>query len=359
MNFLGLSDTEVSRLYSSGEAPLPRQLVWELTLLCNLRCHFCFRDTETKQHLSLDKIEIIVSRLPSTVRDVTFTGGEVFIRRDMETIIEILGARSIKVGVLTNGTLLTSERLNRLINFSNLDHVMISLDGLPATHDSIRGQGMFAKSLTALETLGKRIPWITVNTVITKGNLSELPSLLRSVAPYIHRYSVEHQMFNSPAEIKRSAERLGAPLNTIATSVRNDMGEDIAPEEIRSLFAELRGICVRHGIAFEVKPFVADQFLEDFLRGDLVTHPWFCGSLLNGRIDPLGNLVFCHILKTPFQSLLGLSFEDAWNADNIKEYRKRILGTGYLPEVCTRCHYLRPAPPLELRAWGRSAQNAP
>jgi len=104
------------------------------------------------------------------VREYYFTGGEPFMNRDMLPILEAT-LRQGPATVLTNGMLLrpeTCRRLRELLDASeySLD-IRVSLDGFDAaSHDAIRGAGVWDKVLIGLRNLADAgiNPVITVTT---------------------------------------------------------------------------------------------------------------------------------------------------------------------------------------------------
>ena len=140
--------------------------------ICNIACTHCFISCSPKNHshemLSLAEVE---SRLDEArrlgVKDYYFTGGEPFMNRD---VIAILRAtlRQGPATVLTNGMLLRREvcrQLRELIDESeySLD-IRVSLDGFDAaSHDAIRGEGVWDRVMVRLRNLAE----FGINPVIT------------------------------------------------------------------------------------------------------------------------------------------------------------------------------------------------
>lgn len=69
---------------------------------------------------------------------VVLTGGEPLMRKDLEMIGLKLRQQGFRWGLVTNGFSLTKERLNQLLN-AGLGAITISLDGLEAEHNWLRG----------------------------------------------------------------------------------------------------------------------------------------------------------------------------------------------------------------------------
>jgi AdoMet-dependent heme synthase len=124
--------------------------------LCNLACTHCFVScTPTNHTHELMTLAQVASYLEEAralgVKEYYFTGGEPFLNREMEAILE-LTLRQGPATVLTNGLLLDAERCARLRALSDatpysLD-LRLSLDGWDAaSNDPIRGEGTFERIL--------------------------------------------------------------------------------------------------------------------------------------------------------------------------------------------------------------------
>jgi radical SAM protein with 4Fe4S-binding SPASM domain len=160
---------------------LPLAISWELTLECNLRCNHCGSSAgspRTKE-LSLSEALFICDQFPDLfVREIDFTGGEPLMSRNFFPIAEYLQKRGILTQLITNGLML-KRNLVAKIKEAGIASVGISLDGLRATHDSIRGCiGLFKQVMLAIKYLHEfNIP-LTVITTVNQLNLEQLPSLL-------------------------------------------------------------------------------------------------------------------------------------------------------------------------------------
>jgi MoaA/NifB/PqqE/SkfB family radical SAM enzyme len=115
-------------------------------------CHIWKYPTQPEAEISPRDLE----RLPP----MFFTnvgGGEPFLRDDLVEIVEVLRGRSRRIVISTNGSL-TGRILALCRKYPDVG-IRISLDGLPRTHDAIRGMpGGFERafcSLLALKRMGK------------------------------------------------------------------------------------------------------------------------------------------------------------------------------------------------------------
>jgi len=136
---------------------------WHFLERCNLRCIHCYQEyfnTKELDSATLLKIATIMEKTLEKwgrIGRVSLTGGEPFMRKDL--LLELLSffERSDHfywTGILSNGTLIDREILEKIKVFSKLKEVQISLDGTtPESHDAIRGKGSFDKATTAISLL--------------------------------------------------------------------------------------------------------------------------------------------------------------------------------------------------------------
>lgn len=136
---------------------------WHFTEQCNLRCSHCYQRSYSQPDLEEEKILSIASVIDKTLGKwgkngrISLTGGEPFLRPDL--LISLLdffenSSNCRWVGILTNGTLIDDSILSDLKQFKKLKEIQISIDGATSeTHDSIRGNGNFKKTIEGIHKL--------------------------------------------------------------------------------------------------------------------------------------------------------------------------------------------------------------
>jgi len=200
--------------------------------LCNIACTHCFiSSSPTNRSHAMLTLADCERRLAEArelgVREYYFTGGEPFMNRDMLPILEAT-LRQGPATVLTNGMLLrpeTCRRLRELLDASeySLD-IRVSLDGFDAaSHDAIRGAGVWDKVLIGLRNLADAgiNPVITVTTaadgVESSEGRSRFLDLIRSFGFAKPRLKVL-PLFRIGAEERQGA---GAPPLKSSTSTKS------------------------------------------------------------------------------------------------------------------------------------------
>ena len=154
-----------------------------ITDRCNFRCLQCRGAEESydpKGEIdSTDMKRIIRDMADMHIPYLTISGGEPLLRYDLvlETI-EYAQSHGIKVGMVTNSSLLNEEKLTSLVE-AGLHRIAISLDGATKeTHDEIRMPGSFDKIMADLvlcQELRQRKSFrLHINTVVLRQNFRQL-----------------------------------------------------------------------------------------------------------------------------------------------------------------------------------------
>ena len=119
-----------------------RKLYIEPTSKCNLNCKMCFRHTwfdEPICDLSLEDFGRVLDTIPSSVETIFFGGmGEPLFHRDIREMVRLAAETGAEVELLTNGTLLTEDMIQGLIE-AGLGRLWVSIDNLES-HSSINEQ---------------------------------------------------------------------------------------------------------------------------------------------------------------------------------------------------------------------------
>jgi MoaA/NifB/PqqE/SkfB family radical SAM enzyme len=134
---------------------------------CNLACTYC---NEYDDHSSAVATSEVLRRIDLLAAlhtgIVTLSGGEPLLHPDLDEIIRHIRRRRMIATIITNGYLLTRDRITRL-NRARLDHLQISIDNV--NPDEV--------SKKSLKVLDKKMQWladcaefdVTINAVIGGG----------------------------------------------------------------------------------------------------------------------------------------------------------------------------------------------
>ncbi|MGH7563805.1 MAG: radical SAM protein [Gemmatimonadota bacterium] len=97
---------------------------------CNLSCAYCNEYDKHSAPVALDEMLRRIDRLAELgTTAVHLSGGEPLLHPDLDEIVRRIRDRGMLAGLLTNGYLLTRERIERL-NDAGLDQLQISVDNV-------------------------------------------------------------------------------------------------------------------------------------------------------------------------------------------------------------------------------------
>lgn len=175
------------RVRDDYKTAVPVHVVWEITLACNLKCSHCgSRAGKVRPgELTTEQcFEVIDSLKELGTREITIIGGEAFLRKDWLQIIERINQSGIECTMQSGAYNLNEDRIIAA-KHAGIKGIGVSIDGLAATHNKIRGRiDSFEHATRCLELLKKHNIHAGVNTVITKLNKHELKELADVLISY-------------------------------------------------------------------------------------------------------------------------------------------------------------------------------
>jgi Fe-coproporphyrin III synthase len=206
---------------------LPAGVVYEATMRCNLHCEFCYVgdllniEGQWRQELPLD---VLRRAFPDDAGlQVSLTGGEIFMRKDILGVMDVFKDKGYTCGYLTtNGTIITDERADALADLASagfLKHISVSIDGPGELHDRARGvAGTFERTAAGLRRLQeaarrRHAPLrVSINTTVAHETLDALDRMVDVAEELgVDAIGLNHLMFSTPEEVAETVRLTGAP----------------------------------------------------------------------------------------------------------------------------------------------------
>ena len=162
---------------------------WHLTERCNLRCRHCYQSGRVSE-LGYEEIRRAIDNVSNAIRgwvteydmqmspSLHFTGGEPLLRQDIFEILDYARNCGFSSSLMSNGTLIDGDMAER-IKEAQVSDVQVSLDGLEATHNSLRGEGSYQRTLKGIRNLVARGLEININLTVSRLNMGETGELVR------------------------------------------------------------------------------------------------------------------------------------------------------------------------------------
>ena len=134
---------------------------------CNLSCAYCNEYDDVSKPVPVETMYGRIDRLAQLgTTIVTISGGEPLLHPELDLIIERVRKNGMIAGMITNGYLLTAERIHRL-NKAGLDHLQISIDNVKPDDISKKSLKVLDKKLQLLSE--HAVFHVNINSVVGGG----------------------------------------------------------------------------------------------------------------------------------------------------------------------------------------------
>ncbi len=333
---------------------------------CNLRCVMCNLWKLAEKNHSIVNEELEISAYEKLMEElarigtksICISGGEPLLKKGVFSIIREAKEKNFVVELITNGTLVTPEIAQRLIE-SGVDLVTVSIDAPKAqVHDQIRGvKGSWEKSTRGIITLadfrkrlGSRKPRLAIDYVVNKVNCCLIPEMIDlkpqlrfdeiHFLPIIGRTTAAKELFLRIDDLRWLKKNL--KMIEQKMKLQNLPTSNLAP---------MSSICSDMENATRGRYKILDlQLTEKTRREILCFAPWF-----QATIDPFGNVYPCCYACTfqnsgkdltctcwgdedfPMGNLKQESFERIWHGTRLGEFREYCNKGRYA--MCHCCGY--------------------
>lgn len=268
--------------------------IFDLLIPCNLRCRHCYLDfSETDIMPFRDVCRYLDQLADHGCPEITFTGGEIFLRKDLIDIIAYAESKGFLIDLLTNGNFITKQMAEEL-GRHYIQTIQISLYGTTAPiHEAItKKEGTYKKSTDAARYL------------VEQG------------IPVRFAYFIQQDNFEDAFRFADFARSMGAEYNFDTKLVPNRNGS-------RDL--------LRHGVTLQQQ--------AELYKSNLLSHQteFFCTAALSkARITARGDVYPCELINTvTVGNLKQQTFAEIWESQRRVKLRQDILG--YKPNRCGSC----------------------
>src|SRR5213596_1056408 len=299
---------------------IPLSVHIDLTMRCNERCIHCYRVVERRPELTTGELKALLDDVARAgTLYLTFSGGEVFLRKDLFELIEHARRLRFDVRLKSNALLITPEKAARLraLAVRQVDISIYSAD--PAVHDWVtKVPGSLERSLEGAALLRDAGVTVKLNCPLMKQNVGQYK------------------------EIRALAERLGVlwgfdPMIT----AKND--GDTSPFKLRITRKELRQVLQDPALNPHHGKSAPIESGPGYVRPDLDEIP--CGASHNAcYISAYGDVMPCVAMPVACGNVRDEPFEEIWHRSpemlRVRSIRIRDLHTCSscaASPFCTRC----------------------
>jgi radical SAM protein with 4Fe4S-binding SPASM domain len=343
----------LTNYYSSN----PRLIDIELTNRCNLACKMCWfhgengiGDRYKNSELRTEEVLTFFDQFTSYKPKIYLGGSEPFMRKDFLLILEYLKSRNFRVSFATNGTLLDSERIRRLVKIG-VDEIKFSVDGPEEVHDWIRGKGVFNQVTRAVidtaiyrKRLAKNKPIISINTVFNSKLNGQFKDIIKAIREAVNDsadfYRLHHLWYVSKKELCTHQSAVYKALGCKAMEAKAHLITLFNEFEPIELANEIDNIRSCNGVSF-FPNLKYDDIINYYSEGTVVKKRC-SASLLGAVIKPNGDVKFCPdawIDDYVIGNIRQEYFLDIWNNRQARNFRRIIMRQKQFAG-CKRCSWM-------------------
>ncbi len=316
------------KLFGKGATRHPSYLIFFVTSRCMGRCRHCFyweHINREEDVLTREEVEKVASSMGPLLQ-VTFTGGEPFLRDDFPELIKIFYEKNklYHIGIATSGfhPSRVEEGVKEVLAScpdANLT-VGLPIEGDSELNDYIRGVDGFYKrtteTISRLQGLKKEHPRLTLLVDITasgfnRGRLAE---------------TYRHVRDDLNADMINVILTRGVP--------REEGGRDLDPREVEELFKQMESDARQgkvpgyrfFGRLLHAKDIVLHRMALDIYRTSSYHLPCQAGRVA-GVLYPEGDVYPCELWDGPLGNVRenGYDLPSIWTSERAARIRREIL----------------------------------
>jgi len=163
-------------LQGQSAAPSLRYLEVQITGRCDKACRHCYLGTPEERDMEIERFRALLEEF-SLVQGlkVMVSGGEPFCHPDFQEFSNLLHGFPLRSILITHGEWIDREVAQWLDRC--FDQVQVSLDGMEAGHDLLRGKGSFARATAGIRALVNTGVPVSVGTMVHGGNLDQFEAM--------------------------------------------------------------------------------------------------------------------------------------------------------------------------------------
>ena len=318
--------------HNLGWIPYPAICTYLITWRCELNCFMCnIPGLQDKTELDTQQAKSLFEQFKG-LDVVRITGGEPFVRKDLEEIVEHILTHCGTSTVVLNTNGYQSQRIIEFARGMAPDgrgtlqpaptfHYRVSLDGVGDRHDEIRGvKGAFERAKETLEGLvrlrkGKGL-CVGVNLTITRKNIDQIEPL----QDFCQRLGLDLQY-----QVARRDRHLYENYQEGERQMELDLFDSFSQEEIERIAECLS----RDTKSFDFREGLVKRFFNEGLKNRLLygkrQPDTPCVALTSHiRILPDGKVPICIQSNTRVGDLTKEPLEELWFGQRIERYRKMV-----------------------------------
>ncbi|MCF8034345.1 MAG: selenobiotic family peptide radical SAM maturase [Desulfarculaceae bacterium] len=296
-------------------------LQWHITQSCDLSCRHCY-DRSDRPPVSLEQGLEVIEQMAAfcgqrRVRgQISFTGGNPLLHPDFSALYQAAAQKGLAVALLANPC--GRDQLEHILAMAQPTFFQVSLEGLEAHNDYIRGPGHYQRTMKFLDLLQELGVYSMVMLTLSRDNQDQVIPLARRLEGKVDQFN-----FNRLTLVGQ-----GASLTMAGENSFRDFLQEYAAE------------AGRH----------PHMFLKDNLL-NLLAHEqggelfggctgYGCGAAFNFlAVLPEGEVHACRKFPSPLGNLFDTPLAELYDGESARRYRAgpAACGSCRLRAVCGGC----------------------
>jgi radical SAM protein with 4Fe4S-binding SPASM domain len=329
------------RLQSEVVRSRPQNVDIVLTKACNLACTFCVDyETPGAKRISIENFEKVARQLFPTARLISMcSGGEPYLHKGLEDLLRIARRYKVATWVLSNGMLVSEDRVRTIVREGLITTHGFSVDGFKAsTVEALRVHAKLDVILDRIrmvcrvrEEEGKREPRTIVRYALMRSNIEELPDA-------IERWG------------EMGIDRLDCGYLAVCNGMDHAESLYFHQDLMQRVFAEARRVASHYPGLSVSFPRTVEEDKARRAAPLKCKAPWrFVKIDTDGRVLPCYRAWEAISMGNVYDN--GTPFADIWNNQQYRDLRRTVnddTGQKSFP-YCSRCDYRY--------GWGDLAQH--
>jgi MoaA/NifB/PqqE/SkfB family radical SAM enzyme len=280
------------------------------TYRCNARCGMCYSWQNPSKSSEEFKPEIL-EKIPAGMQRLNITGGEPLLRSDLMDIVRILDTKTGRLEISTNGYF--TDRIVDIARQFPCITVRVSIEGLPAQNDRLRGikngfdRGM--RTILRLKEMG--IEDIGFAMTISGENCKDLHDMYTLVSSMgvefanavVHNSFYFHKCDNRIENVEEVEKAMVDFMTALLRSPRSGLRE-----RVKDWFRAYLNLGLLRHVRGEDRPIPCGAGTDTFF------------------LDPWGRVLACNGSPEPMVmgDLTAHSFEEIWHSEQADRVRRQV-----------------------------------
>ncbi|MFL6123182.1 radical SAM protein [Actinophytocola sp.] len=344
--------------------PMPREVSLQLTYRCNLRCEHCFQWSDQgffqdfskeKQRTELDLgiVEKVLRSTEETNAKVFLWGGEPLMYTRFAELADLLAGTRRVVNICTNA-LLIERNMDHLLKIGSGLRFLVSLDGLGADHEALRGKGTFPRTIRNVQALldrqrsGDFAGEVSLSCMVSNETIGSMYEFMEWAEELgVNSVYFQFPWYISPA-VAESMDRLYEEsfswLNPPPPGTKpawHSYTYRLLPENVDTLKESMARLAERRWrVRVRYQPQLEADEVDEFVLGTPrpAQKRSRCLAVSNRlEVHADGKVSSCKFFpEFVIGDLNDDSVEDVWQGEAFRRVRTVLRGTSLMP-VCSKC----------------------